>query len=88
MARIVNPKVKKVTVTVQPRKLVFRKALEKQSYTLKFTSNYAVNNNTSSVEQMVFGSVRWESDKHQRVTDAESRDNHQSSSSALKRGHP
>ncbi|KAK2975237.1 hypothetical protein RJ640_002240 [Escallonia rubra] len=64
IARIVNPKVEKVTVTVQPRKLVFRKALEKQSYTLKFTSNYVVNNNTSSVEQMVFGSIRWESDKH------------------------
>ena len=62
--RIVNARAKKFTVTVDPRDLIFQRSYEKQSYRVKFKSSYAFDNSSSIVEQMMFGSISWESDRH------------------------
>lgn len=59
-ARIVNYEGEKVKVNVKPKKMIFNKYFEKQSYTVIFESNSVVHN----FEEMVFGSVSWESDRH------------------------
>ncbi|GFY80296.1 leucine-rich receptor-like protein kinase family protein [Actinidia rufa] len=62
--RIVIARAEKFTVSVEPRDLIFERSYEKQSYRVKFKSNYLFDNSSSIVEQMVFGSISWESDRH------------------------
>ncbi|CAK9185152.1 unnamed protein product [Ilex paraguariensis] len=62
--RIVHHKVKKANVTVKPQKLIFNKSFEKQSYKVRFQSNYVFNKSGTTVEQMAFGSISWESEGH------------------------
>ncbi|XP_057502029.1 subtilisin-like protease SBT1.7 [Actinidia eriantha] len=62
--RIVNARAEKFAVSVEPRDLIFERSYEKQSYRVKFKSNYVFDNSSSIVEQMVFGSISWESDRH------------------------
>ncbi|KAL6993100.1 hypothetical protein U1Q18_011219 [Sarracenia purpurea var. burkii] len=61
---VVNERAEKVSVNVEPRHLIFRKAYEKQSYRVMFKSNYVFDNSSSIHEQMVFGSISWESERH------------------------
>uniref|UniRef100_A0A5B7BG00 Putative subtilisin-like protease n=1 Tax=Davidia involucrata TaxID=16924 RepID=A0A5B7BG00_DAVIN len=62
--RIIKNRDEKVYVSVKPESLIFNKSHEKQSYTVKFKSNYVYDNSSSIVKQMVFGSILWESDRH------------------------
>lgn len=62
--RIVNPNAQKVTISVKPYELKFNASLEKKSFRVKFETSYVFDSNKSILEQMVFGSISWESDKH------------------------
>ncbi|KAL2521436.1 Subtilisin-like protease SBT1.7 [Forsythia ovata] len=62
--RIVNPNAQKVTVSVKPHMLKFGASLEKKSFRLKFETSYVFHSNMSILEQMVCGSISWESGKH------------------------
>ncbi|KAM7529229.1 hypothetical protein LguiB_032639 [Lonicera macranthoides] len=59
-ARIVNYEGEKVKVSVKPTKMIFNKYFDKQSYTIIFESNSVFLN----FQEIVFGSVSWESDRH------------------------
>ncbi|KAH7861891.1 hypothetical protein Vadar_032257 [Vaccinium darrowii] len=62
--RVINFEAEKLTVSVKPQSLVFKKLDEKQSYIVNFKSNYSVDKSVGVVKQMVFGSILWESDRH------------------------
>ncbi|XP_009586900.1 subtilisin-like protease SBT1.3 [Nicotiana tomentosiformis] len=62
--KIVNLNSEKVSLSIEPRKLMFNESSKKQSYMVKFESHYAFNSSRKIVEQMAFGSISWESDKH------------------------
>ncbi|XAR73313.1 Tripeptidyl-peptidase II [Bertholletia excelsa] len=62
--RVVNAGKVKVSVRVSPRSLAFKKSYGKQSYSVIFKNTYTVDNKRTIVEQMVFGFILWESDRH------------------------
>ncbi|KAJ8564981.1 hypothetical protein K7X08_001441 [Anisodus acutangulus] len=62
--KIVNLNSEKITVSIEPRTLMFYESLKKQSFMVKFESHYVFNTSKRIAEQMAFGSISWESEKH------------------------
>ncbi|XP_060186002.1 subtilisin-like protease SBT1.7 [Lycium barbarum] len=62
--KIVNLNSEKISLSIEPMKLMFNETLKKQSYMVKFESHYVFNTSRRIAEQMAFGSVSWESEKH------------------------
>lgn len=62
---IVNLTPVKVTITVEPKTLSFSNIGEKQTFKIIFKSSFMEENSTKVVENMVFGSISWVSEKHE-----------------------
>lgn len=62
---IVNPTPAKVTITEEPKTLSFSNIGEKQTFKITFKSSFMEENSTKVVENMVFGSISWVSEKHE-----------------------
>lgn len=62
---VVNPTPAKVTITVEPKTLTFSNIGEKQTFKIIFKSSFMEENSTKVVENMVFGSISWVSEKHE-----------------------
>ncbi|CAL5443425.1 unnamed protein product [Camellia sinensis] len=61
---VVNLAIDKVAMTVKPHNLICSKIGEKHRYTIKFKTNFTAKHSSNIVEDMIFGSISWVSEKH------------------------
>ncbi|XP_057491283.1 subtilisin-like protease SBT1.7 [Actinidia eriantha] len=61
---VVNSETEKVTITVEPQMLSFNSVGEQQMYKIKFETNFAQENDSRIFDDMMFGFISWESEKH------------------------